>query len=69
MRKTLLRRCNGPESRGGPCAFAVQAIVFESEGGPATDCVTEIVRSLARCEVFAGCNVESSRLVRECTAQ
>lgn len=69
MRKMLLRRCNGPESRGGPCAFAIHAVVFKSEGGPATDGVIEVVISLARCEVFAGCNVESSRLVRECTAQ
>ena len=69
MRKTLLRRCNGPEPRGGPWAFALHAIVFESEAGPATEVGIETVRSLARCEAFAGCNVESSRLVRECTTQ
>jgi len=69
MRKILLRRCNGPESRGGPCAFAIHVLDLGSDGGSATAGATEPVRSLARCEAFAGCNVESSRLVRECTAQ
>lgn len=69
MRKTLLRRCNGPESRGGPWAFATHALVFKSEGGMVTDGEIGVARSLARCDAFAGCNVESSRLVREWTAQ